>query len=140
MTPSTKQNGFSLIEVLVTMLIISVGLLGMVALQLNALKQNQNALQLTTSTLLANEITDRMRANQTAAADGNYNIGTGAIPSGGSVADNDLLEWKTNLASQLPAGDGSVELNGVGAFTITIVWDDSKGVNAPVEYQLETRL
>jgi len=132
-----KQCGFSMIEVLVTVLVLSIGLLGISALQLNGLKQNQNALQLTEATFLAYGIVDRMRANQTNAAD--YNIGLDAGAAQGSVSGDDLMAWKTNLETKLPAGKGSIETVGT-LFLITVQWDDSKGEFDPVQYQLETQL
>lgn len=136
---NSKQRGFSLIEILVTVLVLSIGLLGVVALQLNGLKQNQNALQLTEATLLAYEIVDRMRANQTNVANGSYNIGLDDAAAGGSVASDDLVTWKNDIETKLPSGKGSIEPVG-NLFLVTVQWDDSKGELDPIQYQLETQL
>ena len=65
--PTTKrspgQAGMSLIEVLVTVLVLSVGLLGIAALQFVSKRSNFEALQRTTATMLAYDILERMRAN-----------------------------------------------------------------------------
>lgn len=58
--------GFTLIEVLVTIIILSVGLLGMAALQITGIRSATGSTSRTQATLLANDIVERMRANLTA--------------------------------------------------------------------------
>jgi len=139
MQPLLKQSGFSLIEILVTVLLLSIGLLGLTALQLNGLKQNQNALQLTNSTFFAYEIADRMRANRADALAGRYVIAFDATAQTGTLYGDELVNWKNNLAAQLPSGDGRITVAG-DVYSITIRWDDSKGLAPLVEYQVETQL
>src|SRR3546814_3969485 len=67
-----RMEGFGLIEVLVSMLILGVGILGMIGLQLNALQFNQTAAFRSHATFLAYDIADRMRANAPAALAGSY--------------------------------------------------------------------
>jgi type IV pilus assembly protein PilV len=57
------QQGFTLLEVLIALLVLSIGLLGLAALQTTGLRSNEMASMRTTSTMLAYDITDRMRAN-----------------------------------------------------------------------------
>jgi len=61
-----KPAGFTLIEVLVTIVILSVGLLGMAALQITGVRSATGATSRTQATLLADDIVERMRANVTA--------------------------------------------------------------------------
>lgn len=118
-----KQSGFNLIEVLVALVVISIGLLGLAILQMTSLQQNQSAYYRSQATLLAYDITDRMRANMDEVAAGGYFIATasGAVTSGcinylGSasgctpeeMASNDIAEWQASLANELPEGDGRV--------------------------------
>lgn len=58
-----KNSGFSLIEVLVTLLLTAVGILGMVAMQSRAIHQTQDAVQRNTAVMLVNELIDIMRVN-----------------------------------------------------------------------------
>ena len=67
------QKGVGLIEVLVSMLILSVCLLGMAALQTVALRNGQSAQSRSMAGIMSNSITDAMRANITAARSGAYN-------------------------------------------------------------------
>lgn len=72
-----RQRGLSLLEILISVLVLSVGILGMATLQLQALKSNQSALTRTEATQYAYMITDMMRANRSAALLGQYNVGLG---------------------------------------------------------------
>lgn len=58
-----NQNGFSMIEVLVSLIIIGVGMLGLSGLQIASMKGANNAHSRTTASMLVAEIADRMRAN-----------------------------------------------------------------------------
>jgi type IV pilus assembly protein PilV len=134
-------EGFTLIEALVALLVLSIGLLGVAALQLTALQNNNNALFRSQATYLAYDIADRIRANRSAALAGGYVVSYGAAPTGTTVERNDIRAWKTMLGATLPAGDGSIAINAAtGAATISIRWDDSKGVEAPLVFVTRTRI
>jgi len=146
-----KQRGFTLIEVLVTVIILAIGLLGLAGLQLGGLRYSFSAYQRSQATIMANDIVDRMRANRTVAEAGAYDIDIGDDPddqdctgvaancTAANMADADLFEWKQALADILPAGDGSIVNNG-NTFTITIQWDDTRGEEAPKTLAMETVL
>jgi len=140
---SPRSRGFTLVEALVALVVVSIGLLGVAALQLSSLRSNHSSSLRSQATLLAYDIVDRMRANQSAATNGGYDIAIATTPSGGTVAGDDLVRWKQNLANTLPAGQGAVARSGVGAatkFTITVQWDDSRGAEAPVSFVMETQI
>ncbi|WP_454911267.1 type IV pilus modification protein PilV [Stutzerimonas chloritidismutans] len=136
-----RMEGFGLIEVLVSMLILGVGILGMIGLQLNALQFNQTAAFRSHATFLAYDIADRMRANAPAALSGSYSIGlSDSAPTGSGIAETDLREWKAAMATQLPAGNGSVGKNG-DIYSITVQWDETKsGGEAAQQFVFTTRL
>lgn len=146
-----NEGGFTLIEVLVTVIVLAIGLLGLAGLQLSGLRYSYSAYQRSQATILANDIADRMRANRVVAEAGSYDIALGAMPgaasctgtgancSVGNLAAADLYEWKQSLAELLPSGDGSVAQNG-GVFTVTIQWDDTRGEEAPKSLAMETVL
>ncbi|MFZ0257314.1 MAG: type IV pilus modification protein PilV, partial [Gammaproteobacteria bacterium] len=66
------QQGFSLIEVLITVLVLAIGLLGLAGLHAQALRFSHNAYLRSHATLLGNEMADRMRANLVGVAAGSY--------------------------------------------------------------------
>lgn len=128
-------NGFTLLEVLISVLILSVGLLGIAGLQVTSLKNNHSSYQRTQATLLGYDVVDRMRANMNAVALSNY-IAKGAYtvtPSGttntvsaptatascgttsgcsiAAMASTDVNQWRVLLADKLPGGVGVVCLD-----------------------------
>ena len=142
-TYSRRARGFTLIEALVALLVLSIGLLGVAALQLSSLRSNHSSSLRSQATLLAYDIVDRMRANQAAANAGAYDIALATTPSGGTVASDDLVRWKQNLSNTLPAGNGAVARSGAGGatkFTVTVQWDDSRGAEPPLSFVMETQI
>ena len=135
-------RGFSLVEVLVTLVVLSIGLLGLAALQTRSLGSTHNAALGSQANLLAGDISDRMRANRAQALAGKYDIGlddAAAAKGATGVTLQDLQQWKAALA-QLPGpGKGSVEVKPPTA-TILIEWDDSRGAETAVQIQVQTRL
>lgn len=123
------QTGVTLIEVLVAMVVLSIGLLGMVGLQTHALAMNNSAYLRSQATGLGYDMGDRLRANCGAALQAQYDHALGApAPSGGGVPGQDLAEWLAALDRALPAGEGGVQINGTLA-TVTVRWDDSRGAH-----------
>lgn len=138
----TGMRGATLIEVLVALLVLSIGLLGVAALLSTGMRNNYDAHLRSQATVLAHDIVDRMRANRTAALGGNYDTAlTDKITLSGDdpVFTTDLSEWKGRLATALPVGRGAVSRNG-SVVTVTIQWDDSGGANPPLQFQTQTDL
>jgi type IV pilus assembly protein PilV len=138
------ELGVSLIEVLVSLFIFSIGMLGLAGLQGTALKTADSANLRATAAVLSHEILENMRANRTAALANNYDldISAAAPPASADNCDTssctstelaayDLDNWwnkiigGNNSASQFPGGDASISVaNGVA--TITILWNDAR--------------
>ena len=121
-----KQQGFTLLEVLIALLVLSIGLLGLAALQTTGLRSNQMATMRTLSTQIAYDMTDRMRANPTGVALGQYIIATTATPTDPPVtrADIDLTEWREQVA-RLPGGLSRITQT-AGTHEITVFWDEER--------------
>lgn len=137
-----RVRGFTLIEALVALLVLSIGLLGVAALQLTSLRNNSNSALRTQATLLAYDIVDRMRANRFAALNADaYVVAFGDTLDPGTVAGDDVQRWKDLIGQTLPAGDGEIErLAGTNTFVIRIQWDDSRGQEDPLVFALETEI
>lgn len=136
------QSGFTLIEALVTFLVLAIGLLGLAGLQTKGLQFDQSAYQRTQAALAAADIADRMRANATGARAGGYTITYSATKDASecidtpcnttAMADFDLYEWKVSMAQLLPRGNGSITTVAPVApavnatMTITIYWDETR--------------
>ncbi len=134
-----KQNGVTLIEVLITMVVIALGLLGHAKLITSTLSHNNSAYMRSLATLLTYDVVECMLGNRAVAINGGYNIAFGGNPTGGSVAGDDLVYWKTQLAGSLPAGDGSVTVDAQGNATIVVRWDDNRDGNL-VSLTTQTRI
>src|SRR5580692_3398722 len=78
---SKLPRGFTLIEVLVSLVVLSIGLLGMAKLVLVSSHANDSAYLRSQATALAYEILDKMRANPAGAIAGNYNTAINALPA-----------------------------------------------------------
>jgi type IV pilus assembly protein PilV len=162
------ESGFTIVEVLISLVVLSVGLLGIAKLVLFSAHANDSAYLRSQATELAYEVLDSMRANPTAAKAGNYNTlltdapvnpGFSCLASPCPIASNvalyDIYQWKSRLAAPtgaLPSGQGSVTLSATvpATVTITVQWDDSAaqsalagtglGVATPMSITLETVL
>ena len=116
-----QQKGLSLIEVLISVFILAVGLLGLAAMQLQSLKYTQGSQWRSQANFLAYDIVERIRANRASVAD--YVIAMNAAKPSGSLdtmAKNDLYLWLDQLETTIPSGDGSVAWDS-GTRTLTIV-------------------
>jgi type IV pilus assembly protein PilV len=120
---SQKSGGYSLIEVLVALVVFSIGLLGLARLQLAGLTNAASAATRLEAVNLSYDMLERMRANRTAALAGNYTVALGGASSAGGIAQADVEAWKAALAAGLPAGDGAIEANG-RVITITVQWSE----------------
>lgn len=123
--PRCAQTGVTLIEVLITIVVMSIGLMGFAALQTVSMKSNGTALYRSYATLAAYDIADCMRANRLAARSGSYNVNfVSAAPSSPTtVAQQDLKKWLDALAANLPSGDGDINVAS-GTATIQVRWSE----------------
>ncbi|WP_028623352.1 type IV pilus modification protein PilV [Pseudomonas sp. Ant30-3] len=119
------QEGTTLIEVLVALLILTVGLLGAAAFQLNALKYTDSSRMTSQASFIAYDMMDRIRANSGA----DYTGTPPTAPNLSVARDQDLYDFTTNIVDSLGAtATGSVKLD-KRDYTITITWDDSRAAN-----------
>jgi len=148
-----NQKGVTLIEVLVAMLVLSIGLLGVASLQLYGLRYNQSAYLRSQATILAYDLVDRMRTNADGVALGYYDIiNTGSLPADPAcistgctneqLAKHDIREWGTYFTSGipiLPSATGIVSKSGL-VYTVTISWTElakNGTVNQSLNYKFQ---
>ena len=125
-----RQSGFTLLEVLIAIIVISIGLLGLAGVMASSMRNSHSAYQRTQATWLAYDIVDRMRVNRPAAiaSTNNYNIAIGtATSSSTGMAGTDVTAWKSMLSNALPAGDGAIVVDATRAVKVTVQWNDSRG-------------
>lgn len=146
---SISMRGFTLIEILVALVVLSIGLLGLASLQANGLRSNHSGYLRSQATILAYEMTDRLRANRKAAIAGDYDIvlTDDAPTSTTAIQDVDRKDWLDALASNLPSGDGAIDcttttVSSVSTYacTITIQWNDTRKNAETQTFEMTTQL
>lgn len=136
---SLRQSGMTLVEVLVSVLILGIGLLGAAALQLNALKYTDSSTMTSQASFIAYDMMDRIRANVdgNSAANGATDIlstyaisatDVGPAASLSNARNQDLADFKANiLAFGGAAASGSISII-KPVVNISITWDDKRAV------------
>ena len=141
------QRGTSLLEVLISVLIMAVGLLGIAAMQATALRNSQGSTERSQAVVQSYAIIDAMRANRERALAGDYNT-TGwmcAVPAAGNLASNDRGRWLTSLRTTIvnDVADesvcGSIECTAATSICVVGVrWDESRSGSTGGEQAGET--
>jgi type IV pilus assembly protein PilV len=141
------QKGFSLVEVLITLVIMSVGMLGIAGLYVQSMQAGRTSMFRHHAVTLASDVADRIRANPRAAvayidpvgADNSCILG-GIDCTPAQMAANDILVWKAQAAETLPSGDVTIVFDNTvvpPTYEITISWNEpgqtpSFVINIPV--------
>jgi len=138
--PSRKQKnltkrvaGFTLVEVLIALIILSVGMLGIAGLYVHSMQAGRTSLFRHHAVTLAGDVADRIRANPRAAAayglaGANNNCVNGGIDcSPAQMAANDIDLWDQQAADTLPNGTVTVVFDNAvlpPTYEITVAWDE----------------
>ena len=127
-------TGFSLVEVLVTLVVLSVGTLGLAALCVASVRASRAALYRTQAVTLVADIADRMRTNR--APSGAYDCGGSceAGAGGNAIAIADLTSWRSMVEASLPDGAAAISFVGEspgvpGRYTVAISWADASSAD-----------
>jgi type IV pilus assembly protein PilV len=134
-TRTRAQDGFSLIEAMVSLVVLSVGMIGMAALYGQGLSAGRTALYRTQAVNLAADMADRIRVNRLGgAAYGGAGADNSCDPAGGGgvsctpdqMAAHDLFRWQASVAAAMPAGAGTVTFAAgtPPTYTITVAWQE----------------
>lgn len=134
----SHQQGVSLLEVMVSVLILAFGLLGLASLQTNALKNNQSSFQKTQAIMLTYFISDAIRLDRTNIA--NYAMAktcTAPTSASGVVGTNKML-WLQHIQTNLGSSScGEITCNGNNC-SIKIHWNDERGTGGSSSAVIET--
>jgi type IV pilus assembly protein PilV len=139
MSARKHQTGFGLVEVLVALLIVSIGLLGIAGLQVMALKNVGSSMERSQAVIQTYSYLDLLRANRAEAVISNLDLPMTCDPENLAGSLVEQRKWITQLQETLgPQACGQVECLGDGKCTITVQWDDSRAEGGDEEQQLVT--
>lgn len=139
MSKFQSQHGFSMIEILVTLVIVATALLGTAGLQVYAMRVNQGGQFRTQAVFLASDIAERMEANKQEAINGSYALGNTTVAgtlstacltnpcNSISLAAFDLNQWGNSVASLLPQASWQITQTTAGnpsTYSIVVRWTD----------------
>jgi type IV pilus assembly protein PilV len=142
---STTQHGFSMLEILITLVIVAIALLGTAGLQVNAMRMNKGGQFRTQAIFLASDIAERMEANRAEAVLGTYAVAaTSAVGAAATLCDAaacsstqlaawDISQWGTSITNLLPQPSWSITQTAAGnpsTYSIVINWTDRSNVKS----------
>lgn len=146
-----RQSGFSMIEVLIALLVLSFGLLGLAFMQTLNLRYTQSAQQRTLAVNLASELLDTMRTNRSQLAA--YSMGeddfesvdatTGCETHATVTVANNITRWRCEVREKLgPGAFAEVDVTAAPAVSVTVHWeeDNMDNLSGAGEIELETTL
>lgn len=146
----TRQAGFNLIEVMISLLVLALGLAGIAALLLQGMSTSNAASLNSIAVAQAQTGVEMMRANLEAYTAGWYEgvntsgaaspVACGGACSGAEQAANDYADWQTQLAAAMPDGQGvlctdstpddgqpgALACDGLGTNVVKVFWRDIK--------------
>jgi type IV pilus assembly protein PilV len=128
-----RVGGFTLVEVLIALIILSVGMLGIAGLYVHSMQAGRTSLFRHHAVTLAGDVADRIRANPRAAASyglagANNNCVNGGVDcTPAQMAANDIDLWDQQASDTLPNGTVTVVFDNAilpPTYQITIAWDE----------------
>ena len=133
MTLLKLQRGFNLVEVLIALIIMSVGMLGIAGLYVQSLQAGRTSMFRHNAITLAGDVADRIRANpraliayEGAGVDNGCVAGTkNCTPA--EMAGNDILLWQQQADATLPAGDVEITFDDTATppeYEINVSWEE----------------
>ncbi|MFC0048936.1 type IV pilus modification protein PilV [Rheinheimera tilapiae] len=141
-----SQQGISLLETMIAVLVLAIGLLGVAGLQTMNLKNSQSAHQRTMAVMLAGSMAERIRANAVLARTGVFAQAKtcNTINLGGSIQNVERTQWINELKLALGAATsscGEVSYDGANRiYTIVVSWDDSRALGGLSEMTIRQQV
>lgn len=149
--PARRAAGFSIVEVLVALVVLSVGMLGIASLYVVTLRSGGSAMLRTQAVNLASDLGDRIRSNRNAglayeddpAEDGETCLGAAAVCTAGEMAAHDLFLWQAQIQAAFPGAPvGVVDVDDATVprtYAITVSWREATETT-PLSYTLRLQI
>jgi len=139
MSARKRQTGFGLVEVLVALLIVSVGLLGIVSLQVTALKNVGSSMERSQAVIQTYSYMDVLRANRARAVISELDMTMTCDPENLATTEVEQRAWLTQLHNTRGQhACAAVDCLGGGRCTVTVRWDDTRAEGGVVAQELVT--
>jgi type IV pilus assembly protein PilV len=143
---ATQKNlrGFSLVEVLIALVIMSVGMLGIAGLYVQTMQAGRTSMLRHHAVTLAGDVADRIRANPRAAIAYEGPGLNGSCVSGVvncdevAMAGHDIMLWQQQAVDTLPSGGVEITFDDTGTpplYTIDVTWTEP-GATTPPSYAI----
>jgi len=142
-----QGRGFTLIEVLIALIVLSVGMLGIAGLYVHSMQAGRTSMFRHHAVTLAGDVAERIRANPRAGAiyagsgANNQCVAAGRNCSSEQMAQNDIFTWSQQAGDTLPDGAVSISYNGglmPPEYRITVSWSEA-GQEPPPSYTISIR-
>ena len=153
---NNKQRGAGLIEILISVLVLSIGLLGIAAMQIRSVKSNQSSLEYSIALIQQQSIKETLMLARKSALEGKFNIGLddegypeiapNMPPSSQSdaevFAENAVMAWRASIKSLLGDDATSSIYCANAVCTIVLRWEDNRSIqgSSVQTIKTETRL
>lgn len=137
-----RARGAGLIEVLVAVLIFSLGLIGMLGLQSRALQRAESAYARSQATMLSYYMLDALRIDRTRAIAGDYNLTKTCqiVADSGTLITHQQHHWLTAIKTTMgDAGTCGEIICNSNTCTVRIYWDDDRATPTAAEASIEVR-
>ncbi len=115
--PLNQERGSTIVEVIIALIVVTVGLLGLLGMQVYSVKGNQSAYLRSQATILAGELVDAMRAERIQAREGDFDDGEAGFRA----------NWDARLVTVLGAGAAGTLVRDDNNVSITVTWTDDRG-------------
>jgi type IV pilus assembly protein PilV len=129
-----RQQGLSLLEVLIAVLVLSIGMLGVAAMQTTNIKNSQSAHLRSVAVVLAAGMAERIRAQPQLARAGSFSLTKqcASLSAGNSLAQRELASWINDIRlklGELETTCGAIVHDGNSrTYTVQVIWDDSRAL------------
>jgi type IV pilus assembly protein PilV len=147
-SPLRRQHGFSLVEVLVAIVVFSMGVLGLMKLQATAVRMSTDARQRAEATFLADQLLARMLISDPSTAASFAHKPDGVVscaPTGAASTNAVVTEWLTQVTATLPraaAAEQQVIVSTGGAatdVTVRLCWKNAE-TDTPHMFEITNRV
>ncbi len=144
--PSHRRAGFTLVEVLVSIVVFTIGVLGIVRLQAAAVKMSTDARQRAEAAFLADQLLARMLISDpaTAAEFAHHPDGPACAPTGGASTHPQVTAWLAQVTATFPRATADEQQVIVGSatpgeVTVRLCWRNSES-DAPHKLEVNNRV